>query len=410
MIRHQVYFDTLGSLKEDTPSWRAAFAGLSVLRLVDAYTDNSASVDPANWAQLHSVRRALEDVSAGDPIRGVLNSVLEETIARGTIDEVVCRSLLAYGLALDYEASWSLATDVFQTVAKVARPERNAMLAVEAYIAIGGAARRNGDWEVSARAYSQAAYIADTMGDRNGILTVQVGIANTYMAKGNLPQAQTILDDVIMQAGDLELCGVQAIALHSRAALAQRRGEHAEGVKLAHEALRLEKRPAERERILGDLAALFSELGMRDAARDSYLLIVATAQTKWARWQATINLMELASIDGMETAFDDYANELRRESLGPWLKSHFLLLLGEGLERFDRSEAAEQMLTEAQDLADQNQVFSVSFRAEEDLRTVRSKSRKATAASVLPSFRTIPNDVLAAAHDISELRKAAATA
>ena len=34
MIRHQVYFDTLGSMKEDSASWRSVFAGLSVLRLV----------------------------------------------------------------------------------------------------------------------------------------------------------------------------------------------------------------------------------------------------------------------------------------------------------------------------------------------------------------------------------------
>src|ERR671929_1724706 len=110
MIRHQVFFDTLGSLREDSASWRSAFAGLSVLRLVDCYTDNSASVDPANWAQLHSVRSAIEDVNAGNPIRGVLTTVLEETTARGTIDEIVCRCLLAYGRALDYEASWALAT------------------------------------------------------------------------------------------------------------------------------------------------------------------------------------------------------------------------------------------------------------------------------------------------------------
>src|SRR5256885_8572979 len=217
MIRHQVYFDTLGSLKEDTPSWRAAFAGLSVLRLVDAYVDNSASVDPANWAQLHSVRSAIEEVNAGDPIRGILSTVLEETIARGTIDEIVCRSLLAYGRSLDYEASWSLATDVFQAVAKIARPEKNAKLAVEAHVAVGGAARRNGDWETSARAYSQAAYIADTMGDRHGVLTVQVGIANTYMTKGNLPQAESILDDVVVQARDQGFEEVTGIALHSRA-------------------------------------------------------------------------------------------------------------------------------------------------------------------------------------------------
>src|SRR5256885_4715465 len=342
MIRHQVYFDTLGSLKEDTPSWRAAFAGLSVLRLVDAYVDNSASVDPANWAQLHSVRSAIEEVNAGDPIRGILSTVLEETIARGTIDEIVCRSLLAYGRALDYEASWSLATDVFQTVAKVARPEKNAKLDVEANIAVGGSARRNGDWETSARAYSQAAYIADTMGDRQGVLTVQVGIANTYTAKGSLPQAQSIRGDVITQADDLRLEDVQAIALHSRAAIAGRRGEHSESVRLGHSALKLTKNPIERDNVLADLAAAFEQAGMRNASRDANLLLVATTQTKFVRWQATINLMELAARDGMEQVFDDYAKELRREPMGVWLKSHFLLFLGEGFETFGRYEAAEQ--------------------------------------------------------------------
>ena len=107
------------------------------------------------------------------------------------------------------------------TVAKIARPEKNARLAVEANIAMGGAARRNGDWETSARAYSQASYIADTIGDRQGILTVQVGIANTYMAKGNLPQAQSILDDVIVQSADERMLEIQGTALHSRSALAQ---------------------------------------------------------------------------------------------------------------------------------------------------------------------------------------------
>src|SRR6266568_3914131 len=237
MIRHQVYFDTLGSLQEDSASWRSVFAGLSVLRLVDSYADNGSSIAPASWAQLHSVRSAIEAVSEGDPIRDVLTTVLEEATKRAVIDETVCAALLAYGRALDYEASWGLATDVFSTVVKLARPEKNAKLAVEANVAVGGAARRNGEWETSARAYSQAAYIADTLGDRQGVLTVQVGIANTYVAKGNLPQAQIILDDVIVQARDQDLPQVQAIALHSRAALAAHKGDHSEGIKLAHEAL-----------------------------------------------------------------------------------------------------------------------------------------------------------------------------
>jgi len=404
MIRHQVYFDTLGSLKEDSASWRAAFAGLSVLRLADSYADAGIS-DAGGWAQIHNVRSAIEAVSEGDPIRGVLTNVLEELTRGAGIDESVCAALLAYGRALDYEASWGLATDVFTTVAKLSRPEKNPKLAIEAQIALGGAARRNGDWETSARAYSQAAYVADAIGDCRGVLTVQVGIANTYLAKGNLPQAQSILDDVIVQSRDMRLDPVQGLALHSRSAIAYLRGEKAEGVKLGYEALSLTKSPSDRDRIVADLAAGFSELGMREAARDSYLLLLATAQTKWVRWQATINLMELASLDQVQDAFDSYAAELRKAPLGPWLRAHFLLLLGEGLERFGRFEVAEQVLAEAVDYSESNQIYAVNFKAEAALSAVRAKAVQPTPPA--PTFAQVPHEVLAAAHAISELRKAA---
>jgi tetratricopeptide (TPR) repeat protein len=407
MIRHQVYFDTLGSMQEDSASWCAVFAGLSVLRLVDAYANPGSSDAPANWAQLHSVRTAIEGVSEGDTIRGVLTTVLEEVTKRGSIDETVCRSLLAYGRALDYAAAWGLAVDVFSTVVKLARPEQNAKLAVEAHVAVGGAARRNGDWDTSARAYSQAAYIADTLGDRQGVLTVQVGIANTYMARGNLPQAQSILDDVVVQARDQHLPEVQAIALHSRSSLALRRGEKAEAVNLAHEALSLTTNPASRDTVLEDLAVAFSEIGMRGAARDTHLILASSAQLKWVRWQATINLMELASYDEMQDAFNSYAAELRKVPLDPWLKAHFLLFLGEGLGRFGRYEAAEQAFEETIAYAGANQIHSITFKAEAEIVEARARSRRARPA---PVFESIPAKVLAAAHSISELRKTTLTA
>jgi tetratricopeptide (TPR) repeat protein len=404
MIRHQVYFDTLGSMREDSASWRSVFAGLSVLRLIDAYSEAGPPPDSGGWAQLHSVRAAIEDLNEGDPVRGVLTNVLEEVTTRGQIDEIVFKSLVAYGRVLDYEASWGLATEVFQTVAKLATPEKNPRLAVDAHVAVGGAARRAGDWEVSARAYSQAAYIADTIGDRPGVLTVQVGIANTYLAKGNFPQAQSILDDVIVQARDQELPEIQGIALHSRSTLAQLRGQKAEAVQLAHESLKLTTNPAERDLVLEDLAVAFSEVGLREASRDAHLILAGTAQTKWVRWQATINLMELASLDQMEAVFDAYARELRPAPMGTWLKSHFLLFLGEGLERFGRYEAAEEVLEEAIAYTSANQIHALTFRAEKILVGVRSKSQRQTSTR---AFDQVPEEVLAAAHAISELRKAA---
>jgi tetratricopeptide (TPR) repeat protein len=408
MIRHQVYFDTLGSMKEDSASWRSVFAGLSVLRLVDTLADTGSPINPAGWAQLHSVRTAIETVGEGDPIRGVLTAVFEEATKRGAIDDTVCASLLAYGRSLDYEASWGLATDVFATVAKLVRPEKNARLAVEANVAVGGAARRNGDWDTSARAYSQAAYIADTLGDKPGVLTVQVGIANTYLAKGNLPQAETILDDVIVQARDQNLPEIQGKALHSRAALAQRRGEHAEGLKLAHEALHLIKLPTDRDFVLEDIAVLFSELGLRDSARDTHMILTATAQTKLLRWTATLNLMELAGLDGMEDAFDAYATELADAPLGFWIRSHYLLFLGEGLARFGRADAAEDALRQAISFAEANQVHQVAFQSQSALSAVRSTPRPA-GPFVAPAAWT-PEEIAPVIATISELRKAAVAA
>ncbi|MEX2110933.1 MAG: tetratricopeptide repeat protein [Gemmatimonadaceae bacterium] len=347
-------------------------------------------------------------MSDGDPIRSVLMHVLEEISTRRVLDDTVSSALLAYGRALDYEANWGLATDVFATVAKVVKPERNPRLVVEANIAAGGAARRNGDWETSARAYSQAAYIADTLGDRPGVLTVQVGIANTYIAKGNLPQAQTILDDVMLQARDQRLPEVEGVALHSQSGLAQIRGDYSEGVKLAYQAFNLCTKPADRDLILADVAAGLSALGMRDAARDAHLILAATSQAKRTRWQATINLLELASLDGNEQSFDLYASELRNAPMGVWLRSHFLLIFGEGLACFSRFEAAEEILKEAERFASANQIHRVAFQAESALSQVASRAHLAQKQAAGELFAKPTDDVMDVIHGLTQLRAAAA--
>ena len=409
MIRHQIYFDTLGSMQEDSDSWRCVFAGLSVLRLVDSYAEVRPGTKPGGWAQIHSVRTAIEEMGEGNPMRGVLTAVLDEVTSRNAIDDVVCRTLMSYGRVLDYEASWSLAIDVFGTVVGVTKPERNARLAVEAYVALGGAGRRNGDWDTAARAYSHAAYIADTLGDRPGVLTVQVGIANTYLAKGNLPQAQSILDDVIIQAQDQELSEVQAIALHSRAALAARRGDHADGLRLAYEALCLTSKSFEKDLVLGDIGGMFTQIGMLEPARDAHLVLAATSQSKFVRWSATLNLMELASLDEMPDVFDEYARELAGMPLGPWLRSHYLLFLGEGMQRFGRIDAAIDALEEAVRFSKLNQIYQIAFKAQDALVHVRSIPTRA-APPFVPSRAWVPNDVSTIVEAMSNLRSAALAA
>jgi tetratricopeptide (TPR) repeat protein len=407
MIRHQVYFDTLGSMKEDSAAWRSTFAGLSVLRLVDSYANAGSPQDPGGWAQIHSVRAAVEAIGEGNPVRGVLAAAFDAITTHGAVGDAVSTALLAYGRALDYEASWGLATDVFLTVARLTRPEKNARLAVEAHVAAGGAARRNGDWDTSARSYSQAAFIADTLGDRPGVLTVQIGIANTYLAKGNLPQAETILDDVIVQARDLEFLEIQGMALHSRASIAQRRGDHAEGVKLGYEALHLCAKPAARDAVLADIAAGLSELGMIDAARDAHLILANTSQMEWVRWQATINLMELAGREGNEDAFKSYASQLSATKLSPAHQAYFLLFRGEGLAAFGNNGDAEENLQAAVSFATENQLHQIAFEADAALSRLRVSQSEVSRekASRIPA--TWSEDLTHVVAGLSQLREVA---
>ena len=212
----------------------------------------------------------------------------------------------------------------------------------------------------------------------------------------------------IVQARDQDLPDVQSIALHSRAALAGHKGEHAEGLKLAHEALDLTTNPAERDAVLDGIAAMFTSLGLNNAARDTHLIIAATAQSKMVRDSATINLMELAAMDGMPDAFDAYAREIASSHLGPWQRSHYLLFLGEGMNLLGRRDAAEAALNEAIAYAEANQIHQVAFKAQSALAAIRSTVRPSKPFVATPTW--VPEEVNTVARAMSELRKRAVAA
>jgi hypothetical protein len=147
---------------------------------------------------------------------------------------------------------------------------------------------------------------------------------------------------------------------------------------------------------------------MRDAARDAHLILAATSQAKRTRWQAMINLLELASLDRNEQSFDLYASELRNAPMGVWLRSHFLLMFGEGLARFGRFDAAEEILHEAERFASANQIHRVAFQAEAALTQVASRAHLARKQTAGELFARPTDDVLNVVHGLTQLRAAAA--
>lgn len=406
MLRHLAYYDYLASMEETTRAWTVTLAGLGVLALIDAAREDKTLID-ADWTGLRSLSELIGSIREGDPVRRTLVRVVDDLRGAGPNWSRVNQSLFAYGRALDFDGSWTLAVDVFDTVAEIARTERDPQLAIDATTALGGSARRSGDWDRSAEGYSEAAYLADALGDKASGLTVRVGTANTHIARGNLPAAQLILDEVIAEAAKSGLDGVSALAQHGSASIAHLQERYADAVTLAYKALEKATNPTVRDNIMADLAAALYHMGLHDAARDAYLITSMTSRYQWVRWQATINLMEMASTDSDTGAFDQYGRELKHAALDPRLRAYFLLYYGEGCARLGRHDEAERSLDEAVRFATDHKIYQVAHDAEREL-AKGEKIARAEAAKV-QSGVPVPAEIAHVVTAISALREAAET-
>ena len=405
MLKHAVYFNLLGSLDENEPEWRATLAGLLVLRLVDWQLESDGWQVPTDWTAVESIRRAVMEVSEGDPIRATLLNALDTASGENVERGEVSRRLMPYGRALNFNGRWALAADVFATVDRIAGPRVDPRLVIEANIALGAASRRLGNWDASAHAYAHAAYIANTVADEAGLLQAEVGVANTHIARGNIPAAEALLDSVVEKARAGGFNAVLGMALHSRTTAAHQRGLFADAVRFGHDALEATADPTSRDGILEDIAAAFVGMGMHDAARDSHLIVAVTSQSQWVRWQATINLMELAAIDGQEEVFDNYARELGEAALDPRLRSYYLLFLGVGQQRFGRHSAAEASLASAREFATKNQLHQIAYEASMAIAALESGKSATISRSVAPYSVEVPQrvrEIAAALHGVRE--------
>jgi tetratricopeptide (TPR) repeat protein len=406
MLRHHVFFDTLGRLEDSDASRGSTLAGLLVLRQLDLALDGSTPTVGSECIGIKGARDAIAKLSEGDPSRAILGKILDLVEQRAGASESVGRELMLFGRALDLEAKWPLAVDVFQMVARDIGGPESTPLVIDACIALGSAARNTGQWETSAHAYAEAQYLADTIGDRASSLTVQVGLAGTQMARGNLPAAEAELNEVLRESESEELQGVQALALHAKASVAHSRGNYQEAVHYAYRSLELTTNRSARDRILADIAAAYAGLGMRETARDAYSIVAVTSPHQWVRWQSTLNLMELAIAEGDETRFDDYVGQVESAALDPRLKTYFLFFRGLGMRRFGR-EAADDQLRAAQEFAATHQLHQIEFEVEQVLVPAEHSRTAASPAATENPNKADQEELKRIAEALSHLREEA---
>jgi tetratricopeptide (TPR) repeat protein len=372
-LRHLGFFEELAALDETDADWRSVSAGLVVLRLVDAWMEEGPQAVTADAWGLRAVRAAIEEIGDGAPARALLASVVDAIEDAAVADmSAVAPRLLAYGRALEYDARYALAADVYRAVIAHTHPVEESDIAVTAHIQLGVCLRTSGNRAAAADAYRVAGEIAHAANDIVGVLRARIGDAKIAIERGNLPRAEQLLDETIVEATRHGLDDARSRALHDRAGVAFFRGEYELSVKFAYDAMKSTTNPAERDRILTDLATAFVRLGVLSAARDAYLVLTVTAQEQWTRWLATINLMEIAARSNSETLFERYRRELAEASLPPMLAVDYHLQAGEGYQRLGRIDLACGHLERALSVATEHHFNQIVFYIEEALQRVTS--------------------------------------
>jgi tetratricopeptide (TPR) repeat protein len=372
------------------------------LRLFDAWLIEGPSVVAADAWGLRAVREAIDAVEAASSSKAILASIVDAMEEAGMVRvPLVAPRLLAYGRALQFEGRWALAADVHQTVIAHTHPVEEADIVIAANMQLGTCLRTLAEWDEATAAFARAGCAAAMTSDIVGVLRARIAEAKIAIERGNLPYAQSLLEDTTREADANRLREVRSMALHDRADIAFRRGHYDLAVTLGYEALEGYTDPLSRDRVLGDIAVAFFELGLRTAARDAYLILAATAQDQHSRWVATINLMECAAADGREPMFEQYRRELADTSLPTILACHYHFYVGEGYRAFGRVAAARAALLRAMELAERHGINQMIFRAEQSLRSLDQ------AGVVIIANATVPTPevqrVATAVRDMREL-------
>ena len=123
------------------------------------------------------------------------------------------------------------------------------------------------------------------------------------------------------------------------------------------------------------------------------------------RWLATVNLMEIASLDGSELVFEQYRREMADVELPASISAEYHYYVGQGYRLFGRFELAAASLERAIELAERHRLNQVLIKAEASLQEVRAGRARAARTVAEPS-----PEVTTVAGAIRELRASAGVA
>ncbi len=313
----RAFLDELKRSGGDDRGAQAAVAGIVVLRVVDRWVAEGC---PAGF-DVAGATEAVSAVDAGQPVKVMLEQVLA-AVAAGGPDAAAAATdrLLQYGRALEMDAKWDLALAVYDAVVGHAGVGSSEEAVIVAYLRQGYCLRSLGDFTESRVRYGNAHRLSKQARYLAGELRADLGRAQNDAAQGEPKAADAVFRRIVRRAEQAGLTTIRSMALHERAVIAGNGGDPMTAARFLYAALKLCDPSPERDRILEDIGESLRRLGLRDAARDAFLLLSCTARDQFSRWMALIHLMRIAGDDGIIGVYRDYRRVLDAEPLPVRLK------------------------------------------------------------------------------------------
>jgi tetratricopeptide (TPR) repeat protein len=406
-LPHRAFIEALADAPEGSPAWHAIVAGYAALQLFECWLDGGLGMTPPSMLEVERIWQYVEAVPETRIERRCLTQLvdsIETTLVASTRDMAerradVARAVVCYARLLQYDAQWGLAADVHSALMDFARYANDTQRLLDSMLMRGYSLRMAGRLDEASAAYAALRQAAEQASNERYRLESHLSDAKIAVERGNYPVARELLDRTIAEARYAKCWGVVSKGLTDRARVAAMQGDLELALECSHEALELSADPHGRERILANIALIFAQMGLREAARDAGLLVAGTAQDRTTRLNATINLMELAYLDARELVFEQYRRELARETMAPNVEVSFLQTSAEGLRRFGRIAEARRTAERMLDVASRHELHEHVMKAASLLDELEQPPLRAPSEAPAPSAR-----VARIARTISEMR------
>lgn len=351
-LKHLPFFEALSVAPEGSADAKFATAGLLTLRILDHWVLAGAAIVEPESVSVRSVRRAIMDLPATEPVREALLGLVNAMQMLRDVDVTpVLPRLFSYGQLLErHHGRLMMASDAYESVIRLATDDFDADLVMESYARLAFCLRKAGALDEALAASQSLVRVATRRRAPVHALRGRMGVGQVAMMRGDLADADAQFEAIAADAEARGFTRERAMALHNRAVVASREGKPLHASVLAHRALKITTDPVERDRVLGDLAAFLITSEHYDAALDALRILEVTAASEEPRLTALVNTVILAARTVNRPLFDATRARLEGATLPVEAQVGLLVESAAALRAFGDGDRADSAIAEARRL------------------------------------------------------------